>query len=128
MKILLDTQIALWAWVDPGKLPQTIRNGLTSPAHQIFFSQVSTWEIQIKFALGKLPLPERPEKWLAAALQDSGFNYLTIQDSAIFFLDRLPAFHRDPFDRLLIAHGITGAFQLATVDPVIMQYPVPLMN
>lgn len=53
-----------------------------------------------------------------------GFNNVRIQDAAIFFISRLPHFHRDPFDRLPIAHSITGHYHLATVDQQILQYPV----
>ena len=99
MKVLLDTQVALWVWAQPDRIPENLRAAIISSDNDVFFSQVSTWEIQIKHGLGKLPLPERPELFLPAAIRRSGFNYLPIQDSAIYFLDRLPEYHRDPFDR-----------------------------
>ncbi len=86
-------------------------------------SQVSIWEIEIKFGINKLKLPDRPEHFLPEAMRRSGFQSLPIQDVALYFLDRLPDFHRDPFDRLLISHSITGNFHLATVDDQIRQYP-----
>ena len=125
MKILLDTQIALWASTEPELIPERMRTALLGAGVELWFSQVSAWEIQIKSALGKLPLPERPEQFIPLAVDRSGFNYLSIQDSAIYFLDRLPNLHRDPFDRLLVAHAITGHYRLATVDAQILQYPVP---
>ena len=124
MKILLDTQIALWAWTEPELIPERLRAALVGAGAEVWFSQVSAWEIQIKYGLGRLPLPERPELFVPAAAKRSGFNYVSIQDSAIYFLDRLPNFHRDPFDRLLVAHSITGNYHLATVDSQILQYPV----
>ena len=123
MKILLDTQIALWAWSQPDRIPKNLRTAIIEPENEVHFSQVSTWEIQIKFGLGKLPLPERPEQFLPPAIHRSGFNYLPIHDAAIYLLDRLPLYHRDPFDRLLVAHSITGNYHLATVDQQILQYP-----
>jgi PIN domain nuclease of toxin-antitoxin system len=124
MKILLDTQIALWAWAQPERIPEEIRSTMTDPANEVWFCQVSALEIQIKFGLGRLPLPERPERFLPRAIDRSGFAYLSLQDAAIYLLDRLPDYHRDPFDRLLIAHSITGNYHLATVDPQIQRYPV----
>jgi len=124
MRILLDTQIALWAWTEPDRISRNLRAALSSADNEVWFCQVSTWEIQIKHGLAKLPLPELPEHFLPKALDRSGFHYVPIQDAAIFFLSRLPHFHRDPFDRLLIAHSITGHYHLATVDQQIQQYPV----
>lgn len=124
MKLLLDTQIALWAWAEPERIPPEVKTAMTDEGNEVYFSQVATWEIQIKYALGKLPLPEKPEKFLPKAISRAGFQYLPIQDRAIFFLGQLPDFHRDPFDRLFIAHSITGNFTLATSDPSVMKYPV----
>lgn len=128
MKILLDTQVALWAWSAPDQLAEWLKSEIASSRNEVYFSQVSTWEIQIKFSLGKLRLPDRPERLIPVALEKSGFNYWMLQDAAIFFLDRLPHIHRDPFDRLLIAHAITGGFHVATIDPVVRQYPVQLVG
>ncbi len=116
MRILLDTQIALWGWTQPERIPDVIRTALTASGNSVWFCQVSTWEIQIKHGLARLNLPELPERFLPNAIDRSGFNYLPIQDAAIYFLGRLPDFHRDPFDRLLIAHSITGNYHLASGD------------
>lgn len=124
MKVLLDTQIALWAWTQPERFPGSLRRALTDPGNEIWFCQVSAWEIQIKFGLGKLVLPDRPDHFVPRAVERSGFDYLSIQDSAVYFLDRLPDLHRDPFDRLLIAHAITGHYHLASLDQQIHRYPV----
>jgi PIN domain nuclease of toxin-antitoxin system len=124
MRVLLDTQIALWAWTQPERIPEILRSAITDARNEVWFSQVSALEIRIKYGLGKLPLPERPEQFVPRAVDRSGFGYLSIQDSAIYFLDRLPDFHRDPFDRLLIAHSNTGNYHLASVDQQIHRYPV----
>ncbi len=123
MKVLLDTQIALWAWADPDRIPDPLRQAILDPRNEVYLSQASTWEIQIKFGLGRLKLPDRPERFLPEAILRSGFRALPILDEAIFFLDRLPNHHRDPFDRLLVAHSIVGHYHLATVDEQILRYP-----
>jgi PIN domain nuclease of toxin-antitoxin system len=127
VKILLDTQVALWAWTAPEKLPARMRVQIGSPENEVFFSQVSTWEIAIKHQLGKLPLPSAPETFLHRAIAESGFGYLNILDAAIFLLGRLPNLHRDPFDRMLIAHALAAHCHLATADEMLARYPVPLV-
>ena len=124
MKLLLDTQIALWAWISPERIPKYVCDALLDRGNEVWFSQVSTWEIQIKYGLNRLPMPDRPEKFLPAAIQKAGFLYAPIEDGAIFFLDRLPNFHRDPYDRLLIAQAIYSHYHLVTVDSQVTQYPV----
>lgn len=128
MKVLLDTQIALWAWADPDRIPDGLRQAIADPGNEVYLSQASVWEIQIKFGLGKLRLPDRPERFVPEATRRSGFNYFSILDEAIFFLDRLPDYHRDPFDRLLVAHSIVGHFHLATVDEQILRYPALVIS
>jgi len=124
MRVLLDTQVALWAWAQPHRIPANLHAAITDSVNEVAFSQVSTWEIQIKHGLGRLTLPERPEQFLPPAIERSGFDYLPIQDAAILFLDRLPGYHRDPFDRLLIAQALTGHYHLATADEQVLRYPV----
>ncbi len=128
MRILLDTQIALWAWAEPARIPGHIKEAMTALGNEVFFSQVSTWEIQIKYDLGKLSMDSAPIKFVPTAIKRSGFLYQAIKDDALFFLGRLPGIHRDPFDRLLIAQAIVGDFKLATVDDKVLKYPVPIVE
>lgn len=128
MEYLLDTQIALWIFLGSPRLPHRIRQRLDEKDSVWIFHQVSNWEIQIKFSLGKLPLPEKPEDFIPEAIMRSNLTYRTISDRAIYFLGKLPPIHRDPFDRLLIAHAITEGMPLATNDQIILQYPVPTVS
>ncbi|MDA7915939.1 type II toxin-antitoxin system VapC family toxin [Verrucomicrobia bacterium] len=128
MKILLDTQIALWAWFESERIPREITAAIVDPDNEVYFSQVSTWEIQIKYDLGKLKMEPAPAKFLPNAIERSGFRYQPIQDDAIFFLGRLPSIHRDPFDRLLIAQTMVGNFKMATVDSKVLEYPVQTVD
>ena len=85
-------------------------------------------EIQIKYDLGKLKLPDTPQKFLPDLIQDSGLNFHTLENKAIFMLGKLPKLHRDPFDRLLIASALVKGWEIATVDRIIDQYPVQTVN
>jgi len=78
------------------------------------FHQVSTWEIQIKYDLGKLPLPQPPSAFLREALTDSGIGYADIEDDGIYMLGKLPDWHRDPFDRLSARPPSTRASRRTT--------------
>ncbi len=122
---LLDTQIALWIMLEDNKIDENkFRNRFIDSGASLIFHQVSTWEIQIKYTIGKLTLPERPESFLLKSVSDSGFSYESIDDKAIFFLDKLPDYHKDPFDRLLIAHAAVNGWTIITADQSFDKYPV----
>ncbi len=122
--ILLDTQIALWILVDSPKLPAAYRRGTAESGIRWVFRQVSLWEIQIKYDIGKLRLPKSPGELLPPAINEAGLFLESIEDEGIFLLGKLPPVHRDPFDRLLVAHAILHGWELATVDSNITKYPV----
>src|SRR5688572_25881805 len=104
--ILLDTQIALWILTDSPRLPKHIRRAAGQDDFCWIFHQTSLWEIQIKYSLGKLPLPGPPENYLPEAIWQAGFEQSSIENEGIYFLGKLPNHHNDPFDRLLIAHAV----------------------
>ena len=120
---LLDTQVALRLFL--GEYEKLFQERF-STEETFAFHQVSTWEVQIKYSLGKLPLPSRPETFLSKVIAESGLRYVTLDDASIFFLDRLPPIHRDPFERLLIAYALTSGCTIITTDKTFEKYPVRL--
>ena len=126
--ILLDTHVALWLLTDSEQLPQSVRETSQMTGIEWIFHQTSTWEIQIKYELGKLPLPQAPAKYLPNAIRETGLSYQRIEDEAIFMLGKLPALHRDPFDRLLIVHAMVHGWEVASVDKQIAEYPVRIFS
>ncbi len=122
--ILADTQVALWLLLDDPALPERYRALAGESGIRWLFHQVSLWEVQIKYDLGKLPLSEAPERLLPPALKAAGFQRASMEDEGIFMLARLPPLHRDPFDRLLIAHALVHGWELATTDEQVRRYPV----
>lgn len=114
--LLLDTQVALWALEGSSRLQPATRERMLRGGDAWIFYQASTWEIQIKHPLGKLPLPCEPANYLHARLRACGWKYSQLQDTDIFFLANLPLLRRDPFDRLLIAHAIVHGWTLVTAD------------
>lgn len=121
---LLDTHVALWLLTDDRRLPSAIRAAAARGDTNFVFHQVSLWEVQIKYDLGRLPLPQAPAAFLRQAIRDSGLGYAEIEDEGIFMLGKLPDWHRDPFDRLLVAHAAVHGWELATVDETVMRYPI----
>jgi PIN domain nuclease of toxin-antitoxin system len=124
---LLDTQVAIWILCGSNRLRESeFIKRFPLKSSRFIFHQASTWEIQIKYSLGKLPLPKRPELILKESVKDSGFHYERIDDEAIFMLDKLPKIHNDPFDRLLISHAMLNAWTIISSDEKFEKYPVKL--
>ena len=124
MKILLDTCTALWIAIDAPELSERAKGLFEAPGNEIFLSTVSTWEISLKYALGKLPLPSTPDLFVPELRRIGRMASLPLIEEATLQLFRLPELHRDPFDRMLICQAIAGGMTLLTPDPEIRRYPV----
>ena len=126
MKILLDTCTALWLALDAPELSDRARVLFQDPEIEVFFSVVSTWEICIKYSLGRLPLPEPPDTFIPALRSRGRMKSLPLEEAAVLQIFRLPPIHRDPFDRMLICQAIVGGMTLLSCDAEIRRYPVPI--
>ncbi|MGB0415617.1 MAG: type II toxin-antitoxin system VapC family toxin [Coraliomargarita sp.] len=126
--LLLDTQLFLWSQFSPDKLPKKLRAHFVDDCVCWHLSQVSVWEIQVKYDRGKLPLPEPPQSFLEDLIKDSGLQFQELQNKAIFMLGKLPAIHKDPFDRLLVATALVNGWEFATVDRTIDKYPIQTLG
>jgi PIN domain nuclease of toxin-antitoxin system len=116
MLYLADTSILLWALNQPGRLSSEIAEILQHEEALVFFSPISIWEIAIKYGLGKLDLRgHEPEEFLAE-LERSFFVAKTVEPSTLASVHRLPRYHKDPFDRLLIWDAITNGLILLSAD------------
>jgi PIN domain nuclease of toxin-antitoxin system len=85
---------------------------------------VSVWEISVKYALGKLPLPQPPEKFIPIQREKHMVDPLGLDENSVLHLNRLPQLHKDPFDRMLICQAINHGLVILTPDELISQYPV----
>ena len=126
MKLLLDTHIFLWFINGDERLPVSMREDIRNPENEVYLSVVSLWEAIIKHQLGKLPLPESPEKYLPIQRERHRIESLALDENSVAHLAKLPAVHRDPFDRMLICQAIENGLTLVTVDAVISDYPVSI--
>lgn len=128
MKLLLDTHVFIW-WADvPEKLSAATFAALQDDANTLVLSVASVWEMQIKVQLGKLkfgvPLPDLIEHQRLT----NDLQILAVDLKHVFAVGTLPAYHKDPFDRLLIAQAIVEDATLVTVDPKFARYPAKLLT
>lgn len=124
-RILLDTHVWLWWFAGDRKLGrETI--ALIKSAPEVKFSAASAWEISIKRALGKLVI--RDELDIPQELERDGFSELPISVAHAAALHELPALHRDPFDRMLVAQAQVEGLTVVTADDAIAKYGIPTID
>ena len=127
MRLLADTQVVLWSATNPARLNQEARAAIEDGSNEVRVSTVSVWEIAIKQSLGKLDLPQPAERWLPEVLRRTGFEVADVTVSAALRVRGLPWHHRDPFDRLLIAHALDEGYTIVTRDEVFEAYGVAML-
>ena len=123
MKFLVDTCTFLWIVGGVEALPARVVHAFRDPDHEIYLSAASAWEIALKEARGRLPLPEPAHQFVAAEREAHGIASLPIDEESALHLSRLPVLHRDPFDRMLVSQAIVHGLTILTPDPLITQYP-----
>lgn len=123
MNLLLDTHVLLWWLDDHPTLSKSCRSAIADGNNLVFVSAVVIWEIRIKQVLGKLKIPSA----FRAILDQQSFNWLSITVEHAHALENLPAHHRDPFDRMLVAQASIEGFTLVTHDAIFRKYKIPVM-
>ena len=118
MRLLIYTQIFIWTVLDSDSLSLKARQIMLG-ASEIFVSAASIWEIAIKARIGKLE--GNPDEFVEA-IEESGFRELMISSRHAAKVHELPLYHRDPFDRLLIAQALTEPMKFLTADSMLEQY------
>jgi PIN domain nuclease of toxin-antitoxin system len=124
MRILLDTCTFLWIVSDAPELSKLSRELFRESSNEVFLSAVSVWEISVKYALGKLNLPETPDKYIPLQRERHMVDSLALNENSVLHVSRLPQLHKDPFDRMLICQAIDHGMVILTPDELITQYPV----
>lgn len=124
MRLLLDTATFLWVVSDAAELSEEAREIFADPGNEVYLSSVSAWEIAVKYALGKLPLPEAPVRFVPLQRKQHGIDPLQLDEEAALHLSRLPPLHKDPFDRMLVCQAVVHHLAILTPDELIEQYPV----
>lgn len=121
MRILLDTDVLLWALIEPKRLPRDARDKIEDGRNDVFFSAASIWEIAIKSKIKRRGLRFTADQIAAAAIK-TGFTELPIHAGASARVATLPPHHRNPFDRLLIAQALEEPAHFFTADTTLAVY------
>lgn len=127
MRLLLDTQVILWAATAPERLGDAAA-ALEDAGNGLIVSAASSWEIAIKHAAARLTLPEPPERYVPHLLRELGAIPLVIEHSHALAVATLPQHHRDPFDRMLIAQAQLLGVPIVTADHVMARYDVEILR
>jgi PIN domain nuclease of toxin-antitoxin system len=125
VKLLLDTHLLLWSAGQPERLSKEGRALIEAPENELFFSSASLWEVVIKRGLGREDF-KVDARLLRRGLLDNGYSELPIGSEHVVAVDNLPAIHKDPFDRVLVAQAQVEGITLLTADPTVAEYPGPI--
>src|SRR5580658_9657946 len=116
MNALLDTCTFLWLIESSDQLSQTVLDIYDDEDSVLYLSSISLWEITMKYAAGKMPLPAPPAEYLPEKRELFGIQPLSLDEQAIFTLPKLSNIHKDPFDRMLISQAVSRGFTILTPD------------
>lgn len=125
MKLLLDTQLLLWAAGRPELLSASARKQIKNPKNEILFSAASLWEITIKNSLERDDFRVEP-RLLRRGLLDNGYTELPVTSQHAVNIDGLPPLHKDLFDRMLLAQALTEGITLLTSEARLARYRGPV--
>ena len=125
MKLLIDSHILLWAAIDDPRLRGAARDAFANPENLLLISVATLWELGIKHALGKLPLPVPARGFFASEITTRGYCVLDVQRAHAERAAELPypdPTHRDPFDRMLVSQALVEGVPLLTADSRLVAY------
>jgi PIN domain nuclease of toxin-antitoxin system len=121
--LLLDTHVFLWCANGPDRLAPSVRERIVNTPEPVYVSVITSVELAIKAAVGRALLPGDPED----AINEAGFLKLPLTFEHARSLSSLPMYHRDPFDRLLIAQAFVEDLTLVTHDRAFERYGIPAL-
>lgn len=127
MRALLDTHTFLWSNTDDPRLSRVVRDLIEDGGNEIVLSAVSAFEIAIKYARSRLPLPDPPGLWVTMRLNIQSLSPLPVEIVHALRVAELPLIHNDPFDRLLVAQAQLERLPILTSDPNIARYDVEVI-
>ncbi len=114
-RYLLDTHTLIWFLEDNPSLSTKAKSRIEDLENDILVSLMSLWEISIKISVGKLKLAFSFDQFIKS-ISKGGFSFLYLETTHILFIETLPFHHKDPFDRMLIAQGITENLPIISKD------------
>jgi PIN domain nuclease of toxin-antitoxin system len=127
MKLLLDTHILLWSISESRRLSGPTRELLARKENELVFSVASLWEVALKTAQGT-PGFRVDVSVTRRNLVENGYEELPITGAHVAGLAGLPAIHKDPFCRMLVAQALVEGVTLITSDATVARYPGPIQR
>ena len=127
MRVLLDTHVFLWWITDDERLSPRAREVMVEGRNTLVLSAASGWEMAVKAQLGRLSVAGDFASFLSEQLALNGIDTLPVTMAHALHVFELPAHHRDPFDRLLVAQALLEGIPIVTADPEIARYPVEVI-
>ena len=123
-RYLLDTCTLIWLCSEPERLSATAAEAIDAPDTVLLWSDVSALEIALKWNAGMIILPDPPRHWIEQQIAAWSLDCLSLKRTDIYRASELPAHHRDPFDRLLVAAALGANATILTPAEAIHAYPV----
>jgi PIN domain nuclease of toxin-antitoxin system len=124
LKCLIDTHTLLWYTLNESQLSSNAHQLIINQNNEILISPASYWEIAIKISIGKLILHQPYKDFIEVCLNQYQFNILAITPEHTDAVIALPFYHKDPFDRLLVAQAIVEKILIISVDTALDQYGI----
>ena len=124
MRLLLDTHALLWWLAGDQALSEVARQAIADYDNEVFVSAASAWEIATKYRLGKLPAAALIASNIAGFVASQGFIELPVNIRDGQIAGGLPAIHKDPFDRMLIAQAISEDMAIISNESLFNAYAV----
>jgi PIN domain nuclease of toxin-antitoxin system len=127
MIYLVDTHVLIWLTVESPRLDEETKKLLSDPENEIYFSAISIFEIAVKQQLAKVDFNVEASA-IRRIMIEKRYLELVVNGEHAAFVATMPAIHRDPFDRLLIAQASVEGFTLITADEQMARYPAPILK
>jgi PIN domain nuclease of toxin-antitoxin system len=123
VNLLLDSCSFIWLCSAPAQLSPPATEAIDADNSRLFLSVASAWEISLKVKNGKIRLPDRPWAWITGRAAYWQIEVLDVDLDAVCRSTEVPEIHKDPFDRLLVAHSLIHQLTILTPDPFVRRYP-----
>lgn len=123
LRYLVDTHVLIWYFSRDKRLRLNVALALENELDLHAVSVASVWEAEIKQAAGRLNPPTSFHETVRLA----GFPIIDVTPKDAVTAAHLPPFHRDPFDRMIVAHAQSRGLTLITADDAVLNYSVAVL-